>query len=149
MVLCQQVKNIWQSDLVVRKHWTAHINLAQRKTYNINLYRDRIHPSHERLAQRKTYNINLYRDRIHPSHERLAQRKTYNINLYRDRIHPSQERLAQRKTYNINLYRDRIHPSHTLAQNWLTRISIQIQADCWQQQGFLLYQPVVSIGFLC
>ena len=83
MVLCQRVKNIWQSDLVVRKHWTAHINLAQRKTYNINLYRDRIHPSHERLAQRKTYNINLYRDRIHPSHERLAQRKTYNINLYR------------------------------------------------------------------
>jgi hypothetical protein len=61
MVLCQRVKNIWQSDLVVRKHWTAHINLAQRKTYNINLYRDRIHPSHERLAQRKTYNINLYR----------------------------------------------------------------------------------------
>ena len=40
--------------------------------------------------------------------------------------------LAQMKTNNINLYRDGIYPSHILAQNWLKRISIQIQVDCCQ-----------------
>lgn len=40
--------------------------------------------------------------------------------------------LAQRKTYNFNLYRDGIHPSYSLAVNWLKRISIQMQRDCWQ-----------------
>ena len=83
-------------------------------------------------------NVNVEAKKINKNLSLGSHSPNFSLTLYTNpkyRKGNHQELIAKRKTYNINLYRDGIHPSHTLAQNWLKRISIQIQAveaDCWQ-----------------